>query len=203
MSTQTNGTGIPLGFGEATASVGDHIAHFYRGEAEMFGVVGPYIAEGLRRGDKCAFVSSPEAATNLREWLAAHDLDAAAAEQAGQLVLHPGAATVDDIRAMFDQLESQSLKDGYKFVRLAGDGGWALAGAAPVPEMLHWEVLYDDVSDGWQMLALCQFDLTRFGGDVVMDALRSHPLCIMGEVVLRNTLHVEPKQLLQELSSRS
>ena len=203
MANRSNGSVIPLGFAGATASVGDHIAHFYRGEAEMFGVVGPYFAEGIRRGDKCAFVSSPPAAEQLREWLASQGIDVAAAERAGQLLLHPGEATVADMQAMFERLEAGARKDGYNFVRLAGDGGWALAGRAPVPEMLQWEALYDEVSAGWQMLALCQFDLTLFGGDVVMDALRAHPLCVMGQVLLRNPLHVEPQTLLQELAARA
>ena len=203
MAKRSNGTSVPLGFGDATASIGDHIAHFYRGEAEMFGVVGPYIAEGIRRGDKCVFISSPPAAAQLREWLGSHSIDAAAAEKIGQLILHAGEATVADLQVMFERVEAGALKDGYKFVRLAGDGGWALAGGTSVPEMLHWEALYDEVSAGWQMLALCQFDLTLFGGDVVMDALRAHPLCIMGQVLLRNPLHVEPQALLQELAGRA
>ena len=203
MAKHSNGSGIPLGFGGATASVGDHIAHFYRGEEEMFGVLGPYVAEGIRRGDKCAVISSPEMAGRLREWLASGDIDAAAAEDSGQLLLHPGEATLADMRAMFERVEASALKDGYKFVRLAGDGGWALAGRASVTEMLRWEALYDEISADWQMLALCQFDLTRFGGDVVMDALRAHPLCVMGQVLLRNPLHVEPTELLQELAGRA
>ena len=203
MAKRNNVNGIPLGFGGATASVGDHIAHFYRGESEMFGTVGPYIAEGIRRGDKCAFISSPAAAAQLREWLTSHDIDAAAAEESGQLVLHPGEATATDMQAMFERLEASATKGGYKFVRLAGDGGWALAGGTSATEMLRWEALYDQVSAGWEILALCQFDLTKFGGDVVMDALRAHPLCVMGQVLLRNPMHVEPETLLQELAERA
>ena len=69
--------------------------------------------------------------------------------------------------------------------------------------MLRWEALYDDLSEDWDILALCQFDLTQFGGDVVMDALRSHPLVVMGNMVIDCPLHQDPKELLQELSARS
>ena len=54
-----NGTNIPLGFGGGAVSIGDHIGHFYRGEAEMFTVLGAYIAEGIRRGEKYAVMCSP------------------------------------------------------------------------------------------------------------------------------------------------
>jgi hypothetical protein len=205
MAQQTNGEPVPLGFGGATASVGDHIAHFYRGDNEMLGILGPYIAEGLRRGERCAVISSEPTADKLRNWLTANEIDVEAVERGGQLLTHRGEATVDDMRSMFERVEAESLDAGYKFVRVAGDGGWALAGRAPVPEMLQWEALYDEVSvsAGWQILALCQFDLMRFGGDVVMDVLRAHPLCVLGQVMLRNPLHVEPEKLLKELAERS
>jgi hypothetical protein len=193
---------IPPGIGNATVGVGDHIAHFYRGEAEMFGVLGPYVAQGITRGDKCAVISSPETADRLREWLASRGLDVAGALKAGQLIFHPGEATVADMQAMFERVEAEALDTGHKFVRLIGDGGWALAGRTSTSEMLRWEALYDQLSRDWQILALCQFDLTRFGGDVVMDALRSHPLTVVGQAVLRNPFYTRPEDLLQELERR-
>ena len=169
----------------------------------MLGVLGPYVAEGIRRGEKCAVISSPETAEGLREWLRSRDLDPAAAQEAGQLMFHPGEATAAGMRAMFKRMDAESRDAGYKFVRLAGDGGWALAGRASTSEMLHWEALYDQLSGGWQILALCQFDMTRFGGDVVMDALRSHPLTVVGQAVLRNPFHTSPEVLLEELAGRA
>ncbi len=69
--------------------------------------------------------------------------------------------------------------------------------------MLRWEALYDQLSGEWQILALCQFDMTRFGGDVVMDALRSHPLTVVGQTVLHNPYHTRPEVILQELAERA
>jgi hypothetical protein len=50
------------------------------------------------------------------------------------------------------------------------------------------------------MLALCQFDLTVFGSDVMMDALRTHPYCVMGDVVVPNPFHESPEAVRQSLS---
>ena len=43
-----DGNGLPLGFGGATAFLRDYVAHFYRGESEMSGVLDPRVAGGLR-----------------------------------------------------------------------------------------------------------------------------------------------------------
>ncbi|MFQ5865757.1 MAG: MEDS domain-containing protein [bacterium] len=193
---------VPLGFGNITAFIGDHIAHFYRGTKEMLSVLGPYVAEGMRRGEKCVVISSPEVAEQLHEWLASEGLDVPKARRSSGLFLHSGEPTSEDMRALANRILDDASKAGYTFIRWAGDGGWALAGKTSVSEMLIWEALYDKVSVDWPTLALCQFDLTQFGGDVVMDALRSHPLCIIGQHLVPNPFHLSPEALLQELTKR-
>lgn len=191
---------IPLGFGGISVAIGDHIGHFYRGFHQRFSVLGPYVAEGLRRRDKCVVISSPEIAEQLRQWLESRGLDATGAGREGLLVLHPGEATKEEMKALAERIEAESLTAGHRFVRWAGDMAWGMAGKTSVSEMLRWEALYDQCSTGWQICALCQFDLTQFGGDVVMYALRSHPLCIMGQALVPNPLHIPPETLLAQLS---
>lgn len=190
---------VPLGFGGVTASVGDHIAHFYKGQEQRFNVLGPYVATGLKNGDRCAFISSPEVAEALCEWLRKRGVDVAAARAEGLLILHPGAATPEDMRALAKRVEAEARDDGHPFVRWAGDGHWALADEMSVCEMLRWEALYDQHSGDWDLLALCQFDLDVFSGDVIMDALRAHPFCVMGDVVVPNPFHEAPEALLDQL----
>ncbi len=191
---------VPLGFGGVTATVGDHIAHFYKGREQRFNVLGPYVAKGLQNDDRCAVICSPDVAEALCGWLEDHHVDAEAARADGQLIVHPGAATEDDMQALAQRIEAEARDDGHPFVRWAGDGHWALAGEMSVCEMLRWEALYDQCSTDWDMLALCQFDLTVFSGDVIMDALRAHPFCVMGDVVVPNPFHEAPEALLDELS---
>jgi len=197
-------TEMPLGFGGVSAAPGDHIAHFYRGSAQRFSVLGPYIETGLRRGEQCVFISAPEVADELRSWLEAHGHDVAAAEAQGHLVLDPGRATPEDMQALASQVEASAQGDGPQGVRWGGDAGWALAADLSVHEMLHWEALYDQCSgENWQMLALCQFDQSQFSGDVLMDALRSHPYCVMGQVVVPNPFHTSPETLMEEMAAKN
>lgn len=50
------------------------------------------------------------------------------------------------------------------------------------------------------MLALCQFNLDVFNSDVMMETLRTHPYCVMGEVVVPNSFHELPETVRQRLS---
>jgi hypothetical protein len=191
---------IPLGFGDVTADVGDHIAHFFRDPDQRFAVLGPYLETGLRRGDRCVLISPPEVGERLCEWLAERGVDAADARASGQLLLHAGRDTAADMKRLAERIDAEARADEEPFVRWAGDGAWALDRDLTVCEMLRWEALYDKHTPNWRMLALCQFDLTAFNSDVMMDALRTHPYCVMGDVVVPNPFHESPDAVRRRLS---
>ncbi|MFB6098816.1 MAG: MEDS domain-containing protein [Salinibacter sp.] len=192
--------GVPLGFGGVEAAVGDHIAHFFRGDDQRFSVLGPYVETGLRRGDRCVFIARPAAGRRLCEWLDEQGVDADAARAADRLILHPGEATEEDMKRLADRIDETARDEGESFVRWAGDGEWALEQDITVCEMLRWEALYDKHAVEWCLLALCQFDLNTFESDVIMDALRTHPYCVMGDVVVPNPFHESPEVVRKELA---
>lgn len=202
-STRDTTDAIPLGFGGVDASVGDHIAHFFRGDDQRFSVLGPYIETGLRRGDRCVFISRPEVGHRLCDWLVDEGVDAHAARDADRLLLHPGEATEEDMKRLADRIDTEAREEDEPFVRWSGDGEWALEQDMTVHEMLRWEALYDKHSTDWQLLALCQFDLTAFESDVIMDALRTHPYCVMGDVVVPNPFHESPETVRAELTAEA
>ena len=192
---------VPLGVGGVAVEPGDHIAHFYQGDPQRFTVLGPYVRAGLERGDRCVFISAPDVAEGLCTWLDAAELDPDAALANDQLVLDQGRATEEEMLRLAETVAMSSQRDDVGLVRWAGDGGWALNDKMSVHEMLHWEALYDKHSSAWPMIAMCQFDQAQFSGDVLMDALRSHPYCIMGNVVVPNPEYESPDTLLEEFDS--
>ena len=199
MDAQTD-TDVPLGFGDVTATVGDHIAHFFRGDDQRFSVLGPYVETGLRRGDRCVFIARPDDGEALCDWLADRDVDVEDARAADRLILYPGRDTEEDMKRLADRIDEEARADEEPFVRWAGDGEWALDRDLTVCEMLRWEALYDKHTPEWRMLALCQFDLTVFESDVMMDALRTHPYCVMGDVVVPNPFHESPEAVRESLA---
>jgi hypothetical protein len=199
-STQTDSPdGVPLGFGGVEADVGDHIAHFFRGDAQRFAVLGPYIKAGLRRDERCVFIARPAVGEQLCEWLGDRGVDADAARSRDQLILHPGEATEEDMKRLAARVDTTAREEDEALIRWAGDGEWALEQEISVCEMLRWEALYDKHATDWALLALCQFNLAAFESDVIMDALRTHPYCVMGEVVVPNPFHESPEVVRKEL----
>jgi hypothetical protein len=49
---------------------------------------------------------------------------------------------------------------------------------------------------------ICAYDLSKFGASVVVDALRTHPVVIMGGLLQENPFFVPPDQFLLEIRER-
>ena len=183
---------IPLGFGDLTARVGDHIVHLYSDTDEMLRILGPYMAVGISRGDRCILLA-PRATRKLREWLTSKGVNVRAAERSSQVLLDVG-KTSRAYGHIVRDFEAETVAAGYPLLRLAGDGAGALGDRATPSQLLRWEASLDRFFVQRQMIALCQYDLRRLRGDTVVTALKYHPLCVVGDRVLRNPFYAPARQ---------
>ena len=49
---------------------------------------------------------------------------------------------------------------------------------------------------------ICAYDLSKFGANVAMDIMRTHPVVIIGGVLQENPFFVPPDQFLLEIRER-
>jgi len=49
---------------------------------------------------------------------------------------------------------------------------------------------------------ICAYDLSKFGASVVIDAMRTHPVVLIGGLLQENPFFVPPDQFLLELRER-
>ena len=53
------------------------------------------------------------------------------------------------------------------------------------------------------MSSSAHYDLAKFGGDTVVDIMRTHPMIIIGGILQRNPFFVPPEEFLREIRGRS
>ena len=71
-----------------------------------------------------------------------------------------------------------------------------------VDDLIEFETLVNYVVVKYEDAVICAYDLSKFGGSVVIDALRTHPVVIMGGLLLENPFFVPPDQFLLEIRER-
>ena len=192
---------VVLGFSGLTASVGDHIGHFYQTHEEWQQVLIPYLKTGLEAGDKCVYLMRPNPDwRGLREALAAAHIDLATALASGQLVLDEGRATPEELREWFTSVIAET-SGRFRLLRWGGDMTWSLRQTSTSERLMVWESMCNTFANP-PAVFLCQYDLTQFLGSVVIDALKTHPLCIIGSAIHQNPFYEQPEVFLEALRRR-
>ncbi len=190
-----------LGFGDLFVSAGDHIGHFYQTREEWKEILIPFLKEGLEAGDQCVYLMNPAP-----EWQEVHtalqaaQIDVDRALSSGQLILEVGKSSPQALHDWLTTLIAE-LPGHYRLLRWGGDMTWSLRQMPTSERLMEWETMCNPITTP-PAIFLCQYDLTQFFGSVIMDALKTHPLCILGQVIHRNPFYIPPAIFLEELRRR-
>ena len=163
---------------------GDHICALYSTRAELVDAVAPFLAEGLRKGERCWYVGSAQETDAIRTALEARQIDVAAetARNALNLISGQGAYIVHGqfnpettIRIFNDAIE-QAYADGFAGFRAAADMTWALDCEDGPEKLIVYEALLRSLFATCRVIGLCLYDRTRMPLAVIDGALSTHPV---------------------------
>jgi hypothetical protein len=187
-----------------------HVCAFFRNPDEEYRVLLPFIKNGLECGDKAVHVVSPDRRRDHLQRLTAAGIDSTAAQESGQLELRTTVETYlrdgrfdrDRMLDAFEQMASGNARGGFPLSRIVCHMDWAVEGRSHIAELIEFEARVNDVWLRHDDAVICVYDLTKFGGDTVIDMMRTHPAVIIGGILLQNPFFVPPDQFLHELLAR-
>ncbi len=192
---------VPLGFGNLYASPGDHIGHFYRTSEEEKNVLVSFLKTGLEAREKCVcLISAGRRRQELQEALTAAGIDAESALASGQLVVDEGKSEPKELQEMLGKVLGE-IPGRFPLLRWAGVMSWALKKIPTTETLMEWETHCNTVESPAAVF-LCQYELGMFLGTVVMDAMKTHPICIVSNVIHQNPYYENPETYLAELRRR-
>ncbi len=192
---------VKLGIPGLSVPQGTHLCAFFRGSGERDGIVLPFLREGLRSGDKCL------CAVDATDRNAAHaelnaEVDLASAGDQLDIVLVSdvyfgrGDFSVPEMLDYWDTWAATSLAGGgFSFARAVGEMTWAVAEVIGAANLFRYESELNRFVPRYPQVLLCLYDLDRFGGDLLIDILKTHPKVLMGSTVLENLYYVPPDEL--------
>ncbi len=192
---------MPLGFGDLYASAGDHIGHFYQSSEEEKTVLVSFVKAGIDAGEKCVcLMGAGNKHLELREALADGGIDVEHAIASGQLALSEGKSKPEELQQMLREA-MLDVPDKYPLLRWVGVMSWALKKVPTAEMLMEWESHCNCVDDPAPIF-LCQYELPMFLGSVVMDAMKTHPICIISGAIHQNPYYQKPEAYLEELRHR-
>jgi hypothetical protein len=187
-----------------------HVCAFFNSDEEEYRVLLPFIKEGFETGDKAVHVVNPDQHQDHLQRLVAAGIDTAATQQSGQFelrtnteaYLRDGHFDQDRMLASFEQLASGNTEGGYPLSRICCRMDWAVEDRSHIDDLIEFESRVNDVWRRHDDAVICTYHLSKFGGDTVIDIMRTHPMIIIGGILQQNPFFVPPQEFLPELRER-
>ncbi len=187
-----------------------HVCAFFNSDEEEYRVLLPFIKEGFALGDKAVHVVNPDQHQDHLQRLAAAGIDAAAAQRSGQFelrtnteaYLRDGRFDQDRMLEAFEQLASGNAPGGFPLSRICCRMDWAVADRSHIDDLIEFESRVNDVWRRHEDAVICTYHLSKFGGDTVIDIMRTHPMIIIGGILQQNPFFVSPQEFLPEIRER-
>jgi excisionase family DNA binding protein len=161
-----------------------HISLFFRDAEEQWKLLRPYIVDHLNADAPVIYLQHSTSSEQLMQRLHAEGLPLDKLIARGLLRVLPPSQTYllpgrFDAQRMLDFIETAiqaGLEAGHKRVLMTGEMTWSLQGAPGAEEMAAYEERLNPLVDKYPAVTIvCQYDLKRFSGDIILDALLTHP----------------------------
>jgi DNA-binding PucR family transcriptional regulator len=199
-------TGVDSGIPGVSLLEGDHICAFYRGDRERDRLLSGYLSAGITAGDRCVCLVDSVRPTHVTSLLADCGCDLAGP---GQLSVQSSGDTYlglarFDAEVMLDFWEKTaraSKSEGFQFTRAVGEMTWALRPYPGVGQLIEYESKLNRFLPSYPQIILCLYDLERFGGEVVMNLIRTHPRLLVNGALLQNPYYEQPGEFLARLGN--
>jgi hypothetical protein len=200
----------PISFAGSQLGEARHVCAFFNSDDEEYRVLLPFIKDGFECGDKAVHVVNPDQHRDHLHRLAAVGIDTTAAQQSGQFELRANTETYlrdgrfdqDRMLEVFEQLANGNAPGGFPLSRIVCRMDWEVEGGANVNHLVEFESRVNEVWRRHDDAVICTYNLAKFGGETVIDIMRTHPMVIIGGILQQNPFFVPPEEFLLELRER-
>lgn len=181
-----------------------HLALFYESTSEQFNAAAAYLKYALSTNHKCLYLLDVNSLQQVKAAFRAASIDVERRIDADDLVIRDAASVyLDsgfDLERMIQTLEdecSNSLVAGYDGLCVVGENSWCFHTEMEFDHILDFEAEFDKKYPDLPVIALCQYDLTRFSGESAAKALWTHENIIYRGTVCENPFYIPPEEYME------
>jgi DNA-binding CsgD family transcriptional regulator len=173
---------------------GTHLCALYSGSAERDDLLFPFLRQGLQHGDTClCYIDGLEpGAVRARAVGEAGVMDPPTdrfdVRPASEVYLQSGKFSVENMTSVLSDNLDQVVARGSGLRRATVEMPWPGVLSQPhgADDFFVYEAALNDVVDRKPAIFMCMYDLQRFGLDMLVAVLKTHPLVLLDRTVLDN-----------------
>lgn len=200
----------PASSGASVLGAKGHICAFFDSREEEYRVLLPFIKEGLESGERAFHVVDPGRRDHHLSRLADGGIDVPEAERRDQFELRDwsqahlrqGRFDPDSMLALALEAVEFARARGFRGTRFVSHMEWALTDGTGIEAVAEYEAKANFSVPAEGDPVVCVYDLRRWGGQALVDIIRTHPRIIIGGLLHENPFFVPPDEFLRELRQR-
>ncbi|MEZ4522009.1 MAG: MEDS domain-containing protein [Thermomicrobiales bacterium] len=198
----------PISFAGGVLDPYRHVCAFVNSKEEEYRTLDPFVSEGLAQGDKLLYIVDPRERASLVRHLGQLGHDTTALLEQRQTEVHTWSDTYlrggsFDREGMVHVLDEILSDSPSPRIRMITDMGWAVEEEDFSDVMIEYEAQASYVHPKHAHVVICVYDTAKFGGDIVIDVLRTHPMVLIGGVLQVNPFFVPPDEFLASCARAS
>ncbi|WP_017936217.1 MEDS domain-containing protein [Nocardioides sp. Iso805N] len=185
---------VDIGIPGVEIPPGTHLCALYSGSAERDDLLFPFLSQGLRHGDTCVCYldglepGAVRARAGGEAGVAGPPTDRLDVRPASEVYLQSGMFSVEHMTSVLSDNLEQVVAEGSGLLRATGEMPWPGILSQPhgADDFFVYEAALNDVVDRKPAFFMCMYDLQRFGLDMLVAVLKTHPLVLLDRTVLEN-----------------
>lgn len=205
MSTQIHGP-VP----DFDIAAGDHVCAMYTGPTERDSILRTFLDAGLGAGHKCLIgLQDLDAPSIIRRLGMEADVDRCLASQqihvlgADDPQFTPDDFSIPEMLAFWERTVSHATTQGYEVARLSAEAAWWGPQLPGGQALIAYESELNTFTATQPAAILCLYDLNDCTGGLVIELVKTHPLVMINQLVVKNPWYMSPEDYRASLLTSS
>ena len=201
----------PIPFTRSMLREHRHVCAFFHSSKEEYETLLPFICDGLNCGQRAYHVLPPKYREEHLERLRNAGINVEAAQRSRQLevalpediYLKGGRFNKEAMLALIQEALAAGTTLGFPLTRMIAHAETAVDDWSSANEWVEYEMRLNDVLPRYDDPVICTYDANLLNANLALDILRTHPVAIIGGVLVENSFFSRPQDFLREVRARS
>jgi hypothetical protein len=201
----------PIPFAHSMLGQHRHVCAFFNSPKDEYDTLLPFIRDGLSCGQRAFHVLPSQYRESHLQRLRDAGIDVARVQKSRQLevalpedtYLRGGRFNQDAMLALIEEALRSGRTFGFPLTRMIAHAETAVDDWSSANEWVEYEMRLNNVLPNYDDPVICTYDVNLLNANLAIDILRTHPVAIIGGVLVENSFFSRPEELLREVRGRT
>jgi len=206
-----NPTAAPIPFARSMLRDHRHVCAFFSSPEAEYDTLLPFICDGISCGQRAFHVAPSRHKQDHIQRLRNAGIDVERAQATRQLelalpedtYLKSGRFNKDAMLVIIQEALIAGNALGFPLTRMVAHAETAVEDWASGQDWVEYEMRLNSVLPSYDDPVICTYDANLLNANLAIDILRTHPVAIIGGVLIENSFFSRPEEFLREVRERT